>query len=98
MVGVGGMQNCSDAEQEQHNADDGQSAFHGANLSTTKVTSRSCASRFARAPYTPLHPKGAAIRLKRWHVLRMGSCSGGANFLVSLSSLGAPAPFAAPLV
>src|SRR5260370_42459319 len=39
MVGVGGMQNGSDAEQEQHNADNCQSAFHGANLSTTKVTS-----------------------------------------------------------
>src|SRR5260370_4773392 len=96
MQGVGGMQNCSDAEQEQHNADDGRSAFHGANLSTTKVTSRSCASRFARAPYTPLHPKGAGIRLKRWQVLRMGSCSGGGNFLGSLSSFGGRGRFAAP--
>src|SRR5260370_13359761 len=96
MVGVGGMQNCSDAEQEQHNADNCQSAFHGANLSMEKVTSRSCASRFGRGPYRPLHRKGGGIRLKRWQVLRMGSCSGGGNFLGSLSSFGGRGRFAAP--
>jgi hypothetical protein len=49
MVGVGRMQNCGDAEQEQHNADDDQCAFHVTNLSTTNVTLRNCASPFARA-------------------------------------------------
>lgn len=96
MVGVSGMQNRGDAEQEQHNADDDQCTFHATNFSTTDVPLRSCASPFAGAPYTPLRHMGAGIRSKRWQVLRMGSCSGGGNFFGSLSSFGGRGRFTAP--
>src|SRR5260370_131880 len=95
VVGVGGMQDGGNSQNQQHHAKNNQRTFHATHLSIKSSSERHVAAQLHAD--TPLRHMGVGNRSKSREVLRTGGRSGSGNFLGSFGSFCGRRCLAAPL-